>query len=141
MKPCSNFCQNLSSSWIQISMIFFSLSTWIRDRTFKHFTTPSLHTLLTLFIFQLTLHNSWHWNNVLYWRKNQHISLFEITMPNVWKYGIKKNAMPWIYKRESVYGTRVLVPSTQFTDYLFVSSKRVLLSSSYRRNFLGNCIQ
>jgi len=54
---------------------------------------------------------------------------------------LKRNAMPWIYKRESVYGTRVLVPSTQFTDYLFVSSKRVLSSSSCRRKFLGNCTQ
>jgi len=49
--------------------------------------------------------------------------------------------MPRIYKRESVYGTRVLVPSTQFTYCLSVPSKRVLSSSSYRRNFLGNCVQ
>jgi hypothetical protein len=71
-------------------MVFLGLSTWIRDRTFKHFTTPSLQTLLTLFKFQLVVHNSWRWNNVLSWRKNQYISLFDITPPYVSKCGIKK---------------------------------------------------
>lgn len=81
MKPCSNLCQ----IWVYHEFKFpVHVNSWYNLQTLHY--SKLTHTADPL---QISV-NATHCNNVLYWRKNQLISLFGITTPNVSKYGIKK---------------------------------------------------